>query len=180
MEEQNNNSQSPQTTAAKIIRQNAISLSAIFIIVLVVTYLFREQTKGIESYFWIAYAVMMLFGILYTQMQVRERINGGLITFGEAFGAGFKMSLWVALIFAVFNFIFYQFIFPEAQDEMLQLTEQSMREEGMSEDEIEMGMKMTGFFVSPLGILISTMVIYPILGAIGSLIAAAFTQRSKR
>jgi hypothetical protein len=180
MEEQNNTSQNPKTLTTKIIRQNAISLSAIFIIVLIGTYLLREQTKDIAQYFWIAYTILLLFGILYTQVHIREKVNDGLISFGDAFMAGFKMSLWVALIFAVFNFIFYQFIFPEAKDEMLQLTEQSMREKGMSEEEIEMGMKFTGFFVSPAGILISTMVMYPIMGAIASLIAAAFTQRAKR
>lgn len=180
MEEQNTTSQNPKTHTAKIIRQNAISLSAVFIIILIVTHFLREQTKDIAQYFWLVYTMILFTGILITQIQVREKVNGGLISFGDAFSAGFKATLWVAVIFAVFNFIFYQFIFPEAKDEILQLTEQTMREDNMSEDEIEMGMKMTGFFVSPAGILISTMVMYPILGAIASLLAAIFTQRAKR
>lgn len=169
----------PPGEAAKIIRQNAISLTAVFIILLVATFLLREQLQEASQYFWIGYMLIMLVVIIFTQLQIREKVNGGIITFSGAFSAGMKFSLWVAAIYACFNLIFYWLIFPNAADEMIRLAEQGMREKNMPEDQIEMGLKVTRWFVSPLGIFIMNLVVYPIMGAIDSLIAAAFTQRVK-
>ncbi|MBC8046372.1 MAG: DUF4199 domain-containing protein [Fimbriimonadaceae bacterium] len=181
MEERIDNIQEFQgTPASKIIRQNAIALSAIFIIILVVTHFFQEQLLDASRYFWIGFMLIMFVFIIFTQNQVKEKSNGGIISFGDAFMTGFKVSLWVAIIYAIFNLIFYILIFPNAHEDMLRLAEQSMREQALPEDQIEMGLKVTRWMVSPLGIFISTMVIYPIMGAINSLIAAAFTQRAKR
>ncbi|MBC8173611.1 MAG: DUF4199 domain-containing protein [Chitinophagales bacterium] len=166
--------------ANKIIRQNAITLSAIFIIGLVITHFMREQLMEYNNWVSIMYFALMLVFLIFTQTQVREKTNGGIITFSGAFGAGMKFSIWVAIIFAIFNLLFYLVIFPEASGEIVRLAEQSMREKDMPEDQIEMGLKVTAWFVSPLGIFISTLVMYPLMGAILSLVAAAFTQRVKK
>lgn len=164
--------------AAKIIRQNAISLAMVLIIILIITHIFREQLMEYNNWMSVAYFLLVLVTILITQIQVREKSKNGVISYSEAFGVGMKLSLWVAIIFAAFNLLFYLVIFPDASAEILSLAEQSMRDKGMAENEIEMGLKVTKVMVSPLGVFISTLVIYPIMGAISSLLTSAFVQRS--
>lgn len=100
------------------------------------------------------------------------------MSFSKAFGTGMLLALAVAVMFAVFNFIFYSFISPDTLDEARRMAETSMQEQGKTQEEIDMAMKITGFMFTPVGILLTTIIFYPLFGLLLSLLASLFTQRN--
>jgi membrane-associated HD superfamily phosphohydrolase len=172
----------PQTHGiprSTIIVRNGIAVSLIFIVLLLIRHMFRDKLMEQNNLMSVIYIIILLISVIITQIQVREKTYGGMLDFSKAFGTGMLLTLLVTAIFAVFNFIFYTFIAPDVMDEVRRMSEATLREKGMSDDQIEMGMKMTNFLTTPLGILLSTIVIYPLMGLIISALASIFTQRKR-
>lgn len=173
LQETNNGSRHP------IIRKNAIIVSLVFIVILVVTDMFREQMMELNILFSILYMVILLAGIIVTQNQVRDQVMGGRMTFSKALGTGMLMVLWVTGIFVTFSLLFYLFITPETLTEAKEMAYNQMREEEMSAEEIEMAMKFSGFMFTPAGVTIMSGLTYLFFGFLLSLIGGAVTSRQK-
>ncbi len=62
---------------------------------------------------------------------------------------------------------------------MLMAAKNQMIEKGNSQQEIDMAMNITSKLMSPVGIFVSTIIMYPLFGAILCLIGAAITQKNK-
>lgn len=169
----------PLVPRSKIIWRNAIALSLLFVVVLIITDMFREQMMDKSNLMSTIYMIILFAVIILTQIQVRENSYGGIMSFSKAFGTGMLLTLAVAGMFAVFNFIFYSFISPDVLGEAKTLAENTMKEQGKSQEEIDMAMKFTGFAFTPVGILVTTIIFYPIFGLILSLLASLFTQRNR-
>ncbi len=157
----------------------AIISAMIFIIVLLITHMFRDQLMDKNFIITGLYFVILLMIIIFAQLQIRSKVYNGAMGFSQAFGSGMLISVFSAFMYATFAFIFYQFIAPEVLDEMLVYAEQKMREDGATDEVIAMTMKWTKWFMSPAGILISTIFGHVLMGTIASLIASLFTQRQR-
>ncbi len=157
----------------------AITSAMIFIIVLLITHMFRDQLMDKNFIITGLYFVILLIVIIFAQLQIRTKVYNGAMGFGQAFSSGMLISVFSAIMYALFAFIFYQFVAPEVLDEMLAYAEQKMREDGATDEVVEMAMKWTKWFMSPAGILISTIFGHVLMGTIASLIASLFTQRQR-
>lgn len=92
--------------------------------------------------------VLMIAFIVLAVKEHRDKELEGMIPFGRAFGTSMLTALYMALIGAVFSFIYVQFIDPGMLDEIVREAERSMAESGSSDEEIEMGMKWVKMFTS--------------------------------
>lgn len=171
-------SKTVQIPRSKIIWRNAIAITLVFAVVLIVTDMFKDKMMEKNNLMSIMYMVLLFGTVILTQIQVREQSLGGIMSFSKAFGTGMLLALAVAVMFAVFNFIFYSFISPDTLDEARRMAETSMQEQGKTQEEIDMAMKITGFMFTPVGILLSTIIFYPLFGLLLSLLASLFTQRN--
>lgn len=163
----------------KYIWTYSIMSAMIFIILLLITHIFREQLMDKNFLMTGVYFIVLIIVVIMAQIQIRAKVYGGIMTYGQAFSSAMLVCVFSALMYAVFAFIFYQFIAPGVLDEMLAYTEQQMREKGTSEDMIERAMKFTKLFMSPVGVLISTIFGHMIMGTIAALLASLFTQRQR-
>lgn len=171
-------SKTVQIPCLKIIWRNAIAITLVFAVVLIVTDMFKDKMMEKNNLMSIMYMVLLFGTVILTQIQVREQSLGGIMSFSKAFGTGMLLALAVAVMFALFNFIFYSFISPDTLDEARRMAETSMQEQGKTQEEIDMAMKITGFMFTPVGILLSTIIFYPLFGLLLSLLASLFTQRN--
>lgn len=171
-------SKTVQIPRSKIIWRNAIAITLVFAVVLIVTDMFKDKMMEKNNLMSIMYMVLLFGTVILTQIQVREQSLGGIMSFSKAFGTGMLLALAVAVMFAVFNFIFYSFISPDTLDEARRMAETSMQEQGKTQEEIDMAMKITGFMFTPVGILLTTIIFYPLFGLLLSLLASLFTQRN--
>ncbi len=162
-----------------IIVRNGIIFVFILIIILLITHMFRDKMmEYTNTIAWIEYA-MLLVAIIITQIQLRENVYGGKMLYGQAMGSGMLFVVLVTLAFSIFTLLFYLFIGPEILGEMEQIAENTLREQGKSEKEVEMAMAFSSRIFTPVGMFVLVIVGYLFVGAIMSAIASIFTQRSR-
>jgi NADH:ubiquinone oxidoreductase subunit 6 (subunit J) len=148
-------------------------VSLILIVLGIAGYLTGLYKEGWFS--WTTY-VIELIGIIIGCVSYANQMNG-LVTFGNVFAHGFKMSVVIALILIVWFLLAITVIFPEMKERIFDMTRQRMEDNGkMSESQIDQAMDMTRKFFIPFaiaGTLLGTL----ICGAIASLIGAGIAKK---
>ena len=110
------------------------------IIVTVILYFLNLEQNYVASF--IFYAI--LIGVIITGTRyLRDKILLGHITYGRALGSGTSISLFASIIVAFYMFIFLKFIDTSAIEKMFSVMEDSMYQQGMPEEQIDMAMEMT-------------------------------------
>lgn len=129
---------------------------------------------------WISY-IFMALGIgltIYFGTKLRDE-NGGYFTFGQAYGSLMIMSIVAALISGVVSFVLYTIIDPGFGEAYLDLLREQMYNQGMTEEQIEMGMSFTKW-MNPFGAIgIGASILISIIGsAFINLIFAAIIKKN--
>ena len=97
-------------------------------------------------------------------------------TFGDLFSFGFRATALVTIMLTGFMII-YSYAFPESENKAMEIARSKMMEdERLTEDNIEQALSITRKFYFPIliaGTIFSTMIV----GAVGSLLGAAFTKK---
>lgn len=129
-----------------------------------------------ENWFsWLGNAIL-IGGIIWGCVQYSNQKNN-MVTFGNVFGHGFKISVVVALIVIVYTAIAVTLIFPEMKDKAIDIAREKMEEKNnLSSSQIEQGIEMTRKFF--LAFVVGAILIgYLFFGAIAALIGAAIAKK---
>jgi Protein of unknown function (DUF4199) len=132
-----------------------------------------------ESWFkWISSIVQIIIIIIFCIQFGKQQTDG--VTFGNVFGYGFKIALFVSILMTVYTLISIYLIFPEFIDQALQQARAGMEAKGnISEDQIDQGLAMTKKFMQPIPLAIISFVISLFIGTIGALLGGAFAKKSE-
>ena len=109
---------------------------------------------------------------VFADKEFREA-NGGYMSFGEGFRINITAAVIAGVIRSLGNYLYIKVIDPGYQERARQLSIDKMREQGMSEEQIEQSMGFVGTMGNPeLGILLG--IVWAVLGAliVGSIVAA--------
>jgi hypothetical protein len=147
-------------------------------IVLVIFYQILKATGQENSGFKWLNVLIMFLGLFIGTKQLRDKANGGYLTFGEGFKTGFLMVLIITLLASISTFIDLQ-MHPDFIDKVLDQARTNMINKGMPEDQIEMGIAMTRKFTTPAWIVIWVVLFDLFFGAILSLITAGVNTKKK-
>ena len=147
-------------------------VGAILIIYSCFLYFTGIEQRGI--YGWLPIIIIVAGLVLFISLYGKSQNNQ--VSFGGLFAYGFKTTAFLTLIVIAFTVIFF-LLFPEIREKMLETTRQKMEERGnLTEDEIDKGLatfkKM--FWVFTVG---GIMLVYAIVGAVGSVLGAAITKK---
>ncbi|WP_420388036.1 DUF4199 domain-containing protein [Roseivirga sp.] len=99
--------------------------------------------------------------------------NGGYMSFGEGFRISMIAALIAGVVRNVINYVYVKFIDPEVVDRMQQAMQDTWRQQGMSEQEIEQAQRFTAGFTNPeFGLIVGIIVV--LLGGLiwGSIVSA--------
>ncbi len=146
---------------------------AIIVLSLILFLLNLDQNKPLQ---FLSYAVLIA-GIVLSQLNYRNKYSNGFIEYGQAFMVGMVTSLVLAIIVGVYTFIFFKFIDPGAMEEVMLQTEQQMLDRGMTDMEIEQGMKLASMFQTVGWVTIFALLGNFIIGIIISLITSIFIKK---
>ena len=151
-------------------------VAASVIAAVLIVYTLILQLTGLwknPSMAWISY-LLMVAGLIIFIIQYGNALNNR-VTFGNLFSYGFKTTALLALIMIAFTIILF-LIFPDIKQKMVETARQRMEERNTPDDQIEKGIEMWQkmFWVFTIGGII---LVYAIVGAIGSLIGAAVTKK---
>ncbi len=126
---------------------------------------------------WISYLtyVVLLAGIIIGTIKYRNDDLEGFISFGKALGFGTLVSVFAAFISGLFMYIFYQYLAPDAMEEIRRAAEEAVinANPNVTDQELDMILR----FTSPLVMFISGLFFTTLIGFIFSLVTAAFTQK---
>jgi len=123
--------------------------------------------------------VFTAVAITFGTKNLRDKFQGGYISYGRALGSGVLITLFGAVIQSFFTYVFFTYISPESLTLMLDTMEQAFIDQGQSEEQIAATMQMTKQFMGPTTLAISGIFSAMLWGLILSLVSAAFVKRNE-
>ena len=166
-------------TRNAIVWRNAVAVGLIFIVIIILSNMFRDQVMKMGTGLAIVNGLILLIGIIITQIHVRKEVYNELMSFSKGWGTGMYFVVGVTLITVVFGLLFNTVIAPDTLAEQKELSIQQMREQEMSKEQIEQSMRFIGFMFKPVGAAVIGLVSNLFFGMILSLVGAAVTSKSK-
>ncbi|MBX9781564.1 MAG: DUF4199 domain-containing protein [Chitinophagaceae bacterium] len=122
-------------------------------------------------------SLLLIAAIAWASYNYAQQKQGN-VTFGNIFSHGFKTTAALTAILVVYTFISIKFLFPELVEKSLEEARKQMEKGGnLSESDIEKGLEMTKKFFLPFAVG-GSLVVYLILGTIGSLIGSAISKKN--
>lgn len=107
----------------------------------------------------------------------RDTYNHGYISYGKAVGAGVVISIYSAILGAIYIYILYGFIDPGLVDKQILEAEEKMIARGMPEGAIDGALEMQAKFMKPWFVAISSIFTAAFFGLILSLIVSLFIKK---
>jgi hypothetical protein len=153
---------------------NGLIMGLIGIVYSLVMYFFDLTLNKVQGWIFVA----LQFVILYFLVKMyRDNYKHGLLSYGEALGAGMIIFLYYSIIAAIFMYILYTLIDPNMVDKQMVMAEEELLKRGIPQDQIDMSMNvqkkiMIPEVLAPLSILGNMF-----YGLIISLIVAAFVRK---
>jgi hypothetical protein len=115
--------------------------------------------------------------LFLAQKEYRDKL-GGFATFGEEFVAGLLFSVFSGILSAIFIYIYYAWLSPQAYQQILDAQRSAMEAKSLSSDQVDQAMNI----MNKYGIIItvvSTAIVTPIIGAIIALVGAAIFKKER-
>ncbi|MFD0748983.1 DUF4199 domain-containing protein [Mucilaginibacter calamicampi] len=144
---------------------------------IIITYLMHFLNVPVKSPIQYISYVFFIAYLFLSQKEFKDQL-GGFITFGQAFSTGFRYAVFTGLLTAVFIYLYYSILNPEAYDKILEITQTSMEEQNAPSSQIEKTMDIMrswGPLLSAFGVAVGS----AIMGAIVSLITAAILKKER-
>src|SRR5476651_1674124 len=131
-----------------------IYTAAAIVITYALQFLNIDQDSG-----WKYISFLFFIGFLVlTQKEFRDEL-GGYISYGDAFSAGMRYSIFAGLLVAVFTYLYYSILSPQMFDKMLDVIQQKMAAQNAPDNVVEKTMSIYRSWGK---------VIFPFFAAIGS------------
>lgn len=170
-----------KTSLAKSTLPYGIAFGIIMILEFVIGYTFglnaQETPAAGIIMALLNYLVLPIVFILLACNNYKNKLNGGYITFGQSIKAGVSVSVVAALVFSVFNSLFY-IIIPESKAQIIEQTRIAYaKSPGMTAETLKQTMKMTELFMEPYLSIPFTIFMFAIVGLIMSLIVGAIVKK---
>jgi len=134
-----------------------------------------------ESYIQFGYYIVFALGLAWATYSVRNSKLDGFATYGRAFMIGLYASISIAVIMAVYTYVYMKYIDPSFVDNLLVNAEDKMIETNpdMSEDDLNKALEMTKIFMQPGLMSVFSIFGSIITGALLSIIIAIFAKREQ-
>jgi len=107
----------------------------------------------------------------------RDTFNHGYISYGKAVGAGVVISIYSAILGAIYIYILYGFIDPGLVDKQILEAEEKLIARGMPEGSIDATLEMQAKFMKPWFMAVSSIFTAAFFGLILSLLVSLFIKK---
>lgn len=127
-------------------------------------------------------SLVLYIGMLFWGMaNIRDRQLDGVMSYGKAFSTGFWIALFTAILVGIFTFFYLKYINPGFMANHLAEARMQMEERpGITQAQVEQGMKMARMFTSPIVSAIMALIWEVIIGTVLSLLIAIFAKREDK
>lgn len=122
--------------------------------------------------------LLLAIGIFFGIISYRDNYLGGFISYGKCIAVGVMISLFASILLAIYSYLFFTFFDQSAIRKIMDLAEENMVKKGMTEEQIEMAMKYTTKFMTPIWMSAINILSYTFWGTIIALILGIFTKKT--
>lgn len=153
--------------------------AALIVFILMVIYTLVISFGGYQSNTklpWISYLIIII-GIMTLVIKYGKDMQNN-VTFGNLFAYGFKTTAILIIFFIAFTVLFY-LVLPEYKATLLDIMKQNALKNATpdNKEQMEKGVEMMQRFFW-VGMIAGILILFAILGAIGSVIGAAVSKKS--
>jgi len=120
------------------------------------------------------FAAVLVMAVKYH----RDEELGGYISFGRAFGLSMLTVLIMAVLGAIFTYVYMAFIDPGMTERLIEMTREQYENMGMSEEQIEQSLGMAKTFMEPHWAALFGILGNLVFGAIVGLIISAIMKKN--
>lgn len=140
----------------------------------VLTYMFDLTFKT-----WIIWPSLLLsIIVLYFLLRsYRDHYNNGFISYGRSVGAGVIISIYAAIITAIYIYVLYAFIDPGLMDKSLAMAEEKLIAKGLPEEAVDQALAMQAKMMKPWFTALMGIINSVFYGLILSLIVSLFVMK---
>ncbi len=139
---------------------------------------------GVDMHsYWNLFGYVFFVGGLYWGItSIREKQLEGIMTYGKAFGAGFWISLFAAILLGIFAFFYLKYINPSIlADKLNEVRDKIVTSNpNISDADLQKSLDMVKMFSTPIVSAIFGFLGYLVSGTVFSLIIAIFAKREDR
>ncbi|MBA3971039.1 MAG: DUF4199 domain-containing protein [Bacteroidetes bacterium] len=129
---------------------------------------------NIEQYRYYV-TLLLLFSGIFLSVYLTRKSQAGFIDFKDAVKCGILYTVVLALILAIFNYIYYKFIATDSIDYFLNDARQLMEKDKLKEEDILKTIETIKTYFGSFRMFMSTL----ILGVLVSLLAGAVLRKKK-
>ena len=133
----------------------------------------QSKLPGYISY------LFTIVAIVYGVKNYRDQDLNGFITYGRSLGTGVLIGLTSGIISGIFMVLMYTLIDPDLTQKMLDIAQQKMSEKSLTDEQMEMGLKMARKFMSPPFLFIFAVAGTVFMSFIFSLIISIFIKKEQ-
>jgi len=165
------------------VKTNSLSRSAMFygaiigVILVFFTFIVYLAKISTNQFVGIVQWVIMIVALYFSAKKHRDENLNGYISYGKALGFSTLTIFFASLIIGFFTYLLYTYIDPSLIDKIMEVSEENMIAQGMSDEQIDMALEMTKKFTSPLFLTFSTIFGITFMGFIFSLIISIFIKK---
>lgn len=122
--------------------------------------------------------LVIIASILFlTTKSYRDQKLNGTISYGRVIGYGVLATLTSGIILAIYTYLFFEVIDPDALTQMRIAQEEAMLNRGMSPKQVDDAMIIMSKFSNPITMSLGNIINMPFLGLIISLIEGIFLKK---
>jgi hypothetical protein len=157
---------------------HGLLISAVLIILSLGLYIAGlTQTRYVG---WISTAISVS-GIIYAIFNYRNNYLDGYISYARSVGYGVLVGLVIGIVTGIFAYLLYGFLSPELLDEARLAAERQIYRTNpeIADEEVGFILKIQELFISPGGMLISSIIGGSFQGLLFGLIGGIFVRRTR-
>ncbi|QTE23639.1 DUF4199 domain-containing protein [Polaribacter cellanae] len=166
-----------QASSKSIILNYGLTLGIISVVINLIVYamgMHLDPHWSVALISGILFIVFIIFGI-----KKFKETNGGFMSWGQGVKVGVGVAIIAALIGVIYNYIFMNFIEPEFMNQVMEVQNQKLMDQGMTQEQIENANEMGKAFRGP-GMMAAMGIIGSAIGGfVVAAIAAAIMKKSE-
>ena len=142
-----------------------------FLLFLVVTMTGLKQN-------WVSSVINIVVLVVLMILAHREfkKTREGIMTYGQGVGSGTLLSVVASVLTCVLLFIYVNYINPGYSAAMLKIQQTGFEQQGITGAQLDQAMAITGAMLTPVGIVVTSLLSGVIVGFIVALIVSIFTR----
>jgi hypothetical protein len=142
---------------------------------IIITYIFQLMGTGIQAPArYLAYIPFIAF-LCLGQKEYRDKLSG-FMTYGEGFVEGLLYGVFSGIMMAIFIYVYYSFLYPQAIDQIVAAARDSMVAKGTPSDQMDTALDVTRKY-GAIFALVGALFVTPIFAMIIALITAAIFKK---